>query len=76
MRWELERVDGGTVLTLKHRNLGRKKVSGIRRGLDPAPAEHLILDGLETYLSSRPASDTPARVNELMAEYHKLLQKP
>jgi len=76
MRWELERVNGGTILTLKHRNLTRQTVSGIRRGLDPAPAEHLILDRLEAYLSSNPASNTPARMNELMAEYHKMLHKP
>lgn len=75
MRWELEEKGVGTVLRLTHRNLTRQTISGLRTGLDPAPAEHLILERLEVYLSSSGLKDMQIRMSELMAEYHRMLQK-
>ena len=71
MRWELTELNGGTKLRLVHRNLTRYTVTGLRTGLDPAPAEHLILERLGAYLTSTLVSNVQERMKELMREYHK-----
>ena len=75
MRWELISEDGGTVLKLTHSNLTRESVSGMRRGLDPAPAEHLILLRLGAYLMQTPISSINAGMNTIMNAYHRMLQR-
>ncbi len=72
MRWELEDLNGGTLLKLTHRNLTKQTMAGFRTGLDPAPADHIILERLESYLSSKPFFDVHTRFTELKETYHKL----
>lgn len=75
MRWELINQNGGTILKLTHQNLTRETLTGLRRGLDPAPAEHLILMRLNAYLagSSGPSINREMRI--LMETYHRMLQR-
>lgn len=74
MRWELIGSSGGTILKLTHHNLTRQTMAGLRTGLDPAPANHLILERLGDYLSEMPFGNAQERMKELMDSYHRFLQ--
>lgn len=71
MRWEILENGMGSILKLTHTNLSKRTASGMARGLDPAPAEHLILDRLEEFLADSKESDSYVKMKELIELYHK-----
>ena len=75
MRWELIDHNGGTILKLTHKNLTKETLTGLRRGLDPAPAEHLILLRLHAYLTDSPSTSINSEMRILMETYHRMLQR-
>lgn len=72
VRWDLIEQDEGTLLRLTHSNLAKSVVSGLVPWLDPAPADHLILDTLDAYLSSRSLPDVQENMPHLMDLYHNI----
>ena len=63
VRWELEAVDGGTLLTLFHRNLTRPTALGF------APGTHAYLDRLEALLAGTILPNWTVRYGEVAGAY-------
>lgn len=72
VRWELVKHGEGTLIRLTHRNLSDDVVNGMIPWLDPAPADHLVLDSLDAYLSSIPLPEVQEGMFTLIGEYRKL----
>lgn len=63
VRYELRRVEGGTLLTLTHSRLTK------RTGLGFAPGTHALLDRLDAFLGAQPLPNWRARYDEVKAAY-------
>jgi uncharacterized protein YndB with AHSA1/START domain len=63
VRWELQPVEGGTLLTLTHRRLTRLTAGGF------APGWHAFLDRLERQLAGEPLPDWVERFAAMRAAY-------
>ncbi|MCI4336568.1 MAG: SRPBCC domain-containing protein [Thermoplasmata archaeon] len=59
VRWELRTAEGGTLLTLTHRNLTRRTAEVFREGMEA------FLDRLEAQLEGRPLPDWDTRLREI-----------
>jgi uncharacterized protein YndB with AHSA1/START domain len=63
VRYDLQSVAGGTLLTLIHSRLTKRTALGF------APGTHALLDRLEASLAAQPLPDWKARYDEVKAAY-------
>lgn len=63
VRWELQSVPGGTLLTLEHRHLTKGTATGF------APGWHTFLDRMDAMLAGEPMPDWMKRFQEVASGY-------
>lgn len=63
VRWELEKVSGGTLLTLTHSRLTKGTALGF------APGTHAFMDRLASHLAQEPLPDWMQRYAEVKDQY-------